>query len=570
MIIDKITKSLLLLVVKQKQFRRWCWAVIFGCSLLVFSNCAYYNTFYNARKYYKDGVSRYPSSRSQAKTSFDKAIEKSALVISKYPTSQYIPEALFIIGMSYYYNGEYAKAISKFENLFLVFPAFKQINEANLYWAAALIETKEYNAAIERLQSLEEASKNKTVSRPTEELAMFKMAELYFFKKDYTEAARVLNNFITRYPKSERYYQALLMLGDVHRAEKDFFSAVMTYEKCLEKLNKYADAKTDTVQLSRQLNLYLAECFIESDRHDEGLKIIDAIVGADTSPTAKSRLSSKTYLDLGNLFMRMNEPDKARYYFKRVSAGPELTEAYYRLANSYESEAKFDTAKAYYDSVVKRQAQSEFSILAQSRLELLKLVVGDTPPILPVTAHQDTISIKPEDVKKAEEKQKLQEIEKTEDLINPENVQKSDSFESGDVIWQDTLFQNTAPSENGLIKSDTIVGSETVKIKDTTPRVDSAAIQFHLAEIYNLNLKQYARALSEYEKVYTKYPKSRFAPKALFAQTWLYQHVFDAAADTSGYHIKYRQLLNRIVTDYPKTEYAIQARKMLAGLVMQE
>lgn len=518
---------------------------MFGFGLLLASNCAYYNTFYNAEKYYKEGVSRYQTNPNLAKSSFAKAIEKSALVISNYPKSKYIADALFIIGMSHFYTGEYTKAVSKFENLLLVFPNYRRTSEANLYWAASLIENQEYNAAIERLQILN----RQAVSSEIQELAMFKTAELYFFRKDYSEALSVLRNYLSKYPKSKEYNQALLMLGDAERMVKNFNSASTTYEVCLKKIRQQTgDAGVDTSQLYKRVNLHLAECFIESGRQDEGFVIIDEIVSADTLRGNKSKLSGKVFLDLGNLFLRRNEPVRARFYLRKVTSMPEQIEAYYRLANSYESEAKFDTAKAYYDSVVRRRATGELSTLAKSRLELLKLVVSEIPLIPVKSAPKDTIKTEPKEIKP------LVGETFTDTLalykLNPPDTMPLDT----QPLFQDPFETSVETETTASIKT------------DTTPQIDSAAVQFHLAEIYNLNLNQYERAVAEYGKVYQKYPKSSYAPKAMFAQIWLYKNMMNAVADTSRHYLTYKQALETIIATYPRTEYAAQARKMLAEL----
>jgi hypothetical protein len=48
--------------------------------------CAYFNTFHNAKKYYAEGVTmKEQGQQTQAKAKFDKAVEKSARVIQRWP-----------------------------------------------------------------------------------------------------------------------------------------------------------------------------------------------------------------------------------------------------------------------------------------------------------------------------------------------------------------------------------------------------------------------------------------------------------------------------------------------------
>lgn len=532
------------------------------CNLLILS-CAYYNTFYNAEKYYKDAINKQKTSPSQAKASFEKAIEKSALVITNHPRSKYTPQALFVIGVSYYYLGEYTKAISKFENLLLVFPESKYIGESNYYLSAALIELKEYNAALEKLQVLKQPEKEKSISKSLREMTLYKIGELYFLRKDYEQTVIEFNSFIARYPKSDLYKNALLMLGDAQKGLRQYQDAITTYNKYLQKINiKNPKTQIDTSSERIIGVLRLAECYLESNRKTEGIKILEEITIADTVKSKQKPLSSKTYLELGKLFLKINDPERAREYFKKVRSGSELAEAYFILGNSYENEAKFDTAKSYYDSIVLKRLQSEYTALAESRLALLSLVVEDKKPKLP-TQSQPQPPVKNDT---------LIEKKDTFELYPDKDSTEIDSLPLSPIdtleLMSDTLKTDTlkSPIDTSRTQIGEKVDSTKMQVKvDTNPASDSAARQFHLAEIYNLNLKQYERAIAEYESVYVKFPLSPYAPKALFAEAWIYKNIMGADVDTSRFNSDFKRVLNKIIAEYPNTEYAKAAKDMLLG-----
>ncbi|MEO0074509.1 MAG: tetratricopeptide repeat protein [candidate division WOR-3 bacterium] len=507
------------------------------------SNCAYYNTLYNAKKYYQEGLNRLPTNPALAKTSFNKAIEKSALVISNYPKSKYVADALFIIGMSNYYLGEYTKAIAKFENLALVFPSYHRFAEANFYWAASLIETQNYNDAQERLQTIE---KSKT-PKPLQEQILLKTAELYYHRAEYNQALDVLQKFINDYPKSAHAQNALLMLGNVQKALTDYNAAIITFQTILNKTLKQTKNYTDTSFLYRQINLHIAECYLKSNQTDKGLQLIDEVIKKDTFLDPKTKAASKIFLDLGNLLLQHNLITRAQDMFRLVRTMPEQIEAYYRLGNSYEVLEKFDSAQIYYDSVIKKQSEGELNILAQSRLELLKFIVIQNSNRSPTNINYDSIQ-KPLSKENKEEKIEIELFNDT----NPElqsHIPKEIYSDSIRKIQKETIPK---PDPNFQITN-----------KDTVMQIDSAAFYFHLAEIYNLNLKQYERALEEYEKVYLKYPRSIYAPKAMLAQAWLYDKIFNADNPQHPLHSKRQQVLNKIITNYPQTSYAQMAQQML-------
>ena len=518
--------------------------------ITIFFNCAFYNTFYNAEKYYREGVEKQKSSPAQAKTNFDKAVEKSALVISKYPRSKFTPQALFIIGMSSYYLGDYTKAIPKFENLLLVFPNSEFINEAKLYWAMSLIATGDYNTALVKLEDLQAGFAGKKGSNPIIELAQFKTAEIYLLRKDNELAVREFQIFINRYPKSEYYLKALLMLANSYHATKNYPDAIANYQKYLDKTKPKTDnLKSDTSSERNNAVLSIAECYIESNQEAQGLKILDDITQNDTIKS-RQKLDSKSYLDLGKLFMQINDLPKARAYLKKVRDTKYLAEAFYLLGNSYETETKFDSAKVFYDSIVIKNLVSEYRTLAESRIMLLQLVV-EKPAEKPKTPKPDTVK----------QQNRPEEI-KLDTLKLPEDTLPVIEFDTlNNAIGKDTIKTNEKTDTlTKLVNVDTL---ENIRQKDTTAVADSAARQFHLAEIFNLNLKKYGQAITEYEKVYTQFPQSPYAPKALFAEVWIYKNILGAGIDTSQYNPDFKRVLNMIIAEYPNTEYANAAKDMM-------
>ncbi len=528
--------------------------------ITMFFNCAYYNTFYNAEKYYNEGLEKQKTSATQAKTNFDKAVEKSALVISKYPRSKFTPQALFIIGMSYYYLGDYAKAIPKFENLLLVFPNSKFVNEAKLYWALSLIATEDYNNALVKLEELRASFPQHKASDPFIELVQYKTGEIYFSRKDFDQAIQEFQVFTNQHPKSDLYNNALLFLGDAHRALKHYPEAITNYEKYLAQTKvKTDDPKADTNSERTNVILRVAECYIESNQEAQGLKIIDDIVKGDTIKSIQ-KLDSKSYLDLGKLFIQINDLTKARTYLKKVKDVKYSAEAYYLLGNSYESETKFDTAKAYYDSIVIKNPTSDFRALAESRITLLQMVV-EKPKEKPKTPSPDTLKHE----NKPEEKA-LDTLKIPEDTIQPPNeldtmkyTVETDTFKNH--MTHDTTKINVKPdTTNKQAIPDTL---KNISKAETNAYEDSASKQFHIAEIYNMNLKKYEQAILEYEKVNILFPKSPYAPKALFAKVWIYKNILGAQADTSHYNPDFKRVLNKIIIEYPNTEYANAAKDML-------
>jgi tetratricopeptide (TPR) repeat protein len=487
------------------------------CSIL-YINCAYFNTFYNAQKYYKEGIAASKINPQQAKRNFEQAIEKSALVIRNYPRSRYVPQALFIIGMSYFYMGEYTKAISKFENLLLLFPETKMKYKANLYWAEALLRRQDYDLALERLTILKGLVQNERVEPELNAEVSYKRAEIYFTRNRYEEAKNELSEIITNYPKSNYYLPGLLLKGKISLAEKNYSQALLNFRECQKLIDqKLKKEERDTSVIYTELLINLAKAYMISGQESLALEFINNLLLQDSMQKSSLFKNDRIYLELGDLYTQINRFIEAREYYRRVTKFPEVVIAHWRLAQSYEEEAMFDSAVFYYQKIVDRPESTEFRISARARLELLKTIFPDT-----LTAHDEIGKTTNQKTKK----------EKS-DTLNPQ------------IIIDDTLEDQG----KGRLNNASIL-------------IDNAKIQFHRAEIYYLHLKDYQKALIEYEKVYREYPKSSYAPKALLACIWIYRNVLQISKADSAY-LTYQKLFDSLIRNYPETPYAQEALKIL-------
>ncbi len=135
---------------------------------------AYYNTFYNARRTFGEGVvalrtatpsidrTRYlsvypvPEGRAQ-QAKFENAIKKSADVLRKHPNSKWSDDALMLIGQAYFYTGQYVAAEQKFREILVELPAQNDgkptplDREARLWMARTLVAAGRTQAATDFL-----------------------------------------------------------------------------------------------------------------------------------------------------------------------------------------------------------------------------------------------------------------------------------------------------------------------------------------------------------------------------------------------------------------------------------
>ena len=104
---------------------------------LSLSACVYFNTFYNAKKFYRKaekervkheevyagwafdgaGPELQRQRSNQADQFYDKAARKASKVLEKYKESDLVDDAMFLMGKSFYWRGEYLRSVQSFRDL---------------------------------------------------------------------------------------------------------------------------------------------------------------------------------------------------------------------------------------------------------------------------------------------------------------------------------------------------------------------------------------------------------------------------------------------------------------------
>jgi len=425
---------------------------LFYLSTVILTNCAYFNTFYNAQQYYREGMRlKQQGDAGLAKPKFEKAIEKSALVISRYPKSRWVDDALFLIGLGYYEKGEYSRAIKSFEQLELVFPKSKFVPEAKLYRAVALI--RDGQSATGKLL-LSAIKKQYPKLRPA---ASYFAALTEFEQGDENLGLDSLYSFVVRFPYSKYYLPAIEQLAAGYLNLNRYADAINWYSK-YNKLESNPRKRTEaTVKISR--------CYLLQEKYSEALRIAQDIIGRYPD------LDEELNLIIGRSLLALGRNEEALVTLLKIRGNnAQGAQAAFLVGKYYEEQNDFPRARAYYDSARLRRADSDYGVLASKRLSLLQAIA-----------------------------------------------------------------------------------------EDTTQRRSPAATLFLLAEIHNLNLAEYDTAIAIYQQVADSFPETDWAPKALLARAWILLRLKN---DSTGA----AQVLNKIVTRYPKTEYAAEAKKWLANI----
>jgi len=415
--------------------------------IIVSLSCAYFNTVYNAKNYYREGRKTVRHDTLVTDTeNFSKAIEKSTSIIVKYSGTQWVDDALFMMGASYYYKGDYARSLEKLDFLIQNYPGSSFEPEALYLIGLANYKLKRYGSAV---VALTEAKNSKKFRKKS----LIALLYVYYNDANYADLYETAD---TLQSGSLSYDERRNVLRFVSMAQ---FSE-QRFEEALETATDLLDITRDQNE-RRDLKLRIAEIYLEIGEYDLCKKfLIDEI-----DPEFRDLLA--------DLYMRMGNIIEAKDICIELSQSrlPEVAaEAFYEIAKLQESEDSIDVAVANYDSALVKSPNSDYGLMARKKSEVLKRI--------------------------------------------------------------QTL---TAETE------------------------DEVRAQFLLAEIYFADLDDIPKALDGYQRVYNDFPKSKWAPKALYAHLWIASNVDDD--DTLA-----ARLARSLINSYPRTEYAMSAQRILEAI----
>lgn len=354
--------------------------------LIGLSSCAYYNTFYNAKKFYRQASKerekrlRSQTRRSEEKTrgksrsvaaaeqydmnrpstqemqNYAKAIEKASAVLRFYPNSKYVDDALILLGKCFFYRREYPKAKRKFEELIGLYPNSEFILEAKLLLAKTHLELKEYTEAEEILTLLilddrtkraivEEAQQalgdlyyrqlrydaaaeayrkaaKEARNKQNRALALYRLGDCLLEMKQYEEVPEILRKAVKESPDNEFKSQAVYRLGEAQRLVHDYQASIKTFTKLM--------AEEMDIKRLPMVKYQLAESIRLSGDIKEAIKWYEVIIEDHKRTDAAAR----SYFALGGIqeklfsdFKTAKESyDKVRGEFANSEVVPESRE----------------------------------------------------------------------------------------------------------------------------------------------------------------------------------------------------------------------------------------------------
>ena len=353
--------------------------LLLGCVLPLFS-CAYYNTYYLARKYYDKGTGELPYAVEKptpgASQHFNKAIEYSKKVLAQYPKDKWVDDAYLMWARALLGTDDPRQAIKLLEDFSVRFPKSSLQNDAIFYLGVAYRQSRKYKDA---LRSLDEFS----ARAPHHKLAPYAYLErsrtLMALERP-EEAAAAADGLLQRFPKSPLRNRAHVARAEARFAQKAFDLAREDFREMGSR------SRSDAERF--EMLLREADCLEGARKYDEELSLLGAALVHERAPAPADTASGRTVVtdgtsssqNYGRLMLRIGTArllagklDPALEAYRGVTRDFRRTElaaeAQYRIGYAYETAADdFEKARAEYARVKENGGASGYVTQANQRL----------------------------------------------------------------------------------------------------------------------------------------------------------------------------------------------------------
>jgi TolA-binding protein len=531
------------------------------CTLALW-DCAYYNTFYNAKKQFKkaeEALAENPpvaGPSSGQRDLYEQAIKKASKVLTFHPKSKYVDDALFLMGKSYFRMEELGKAQRKFDELLANYPQSSFRWEAYYLLGTIHYYLDDYSKARDALNLIIEAKK----SNPWKDDAQFLIGEITFDSGEYQNAVEDFSTISQVYPKSELRAEAAFKVGECYFKLKDYRAALAAFQE-VSQLGLRGDRRY-------QVYMRIGECHLRLNEYQQALKTFEGLARSD------------------------------RYVERLLET---------RLKNAEVHYLQGDTARAIeeYESIAQKEPKTEEAAWAYYQLGLIYLEDRDDPvqakdyfekskTALPTSDAARLSSLKRNQINKLEEQ--LKKVAATDSLANPEahfalaeiyllDLGQPDSalahyrkvvelvplsqyappsfyaaawileYIQGDTVESQKIYQDlidTYPLSGSANAARERLGQPA--IVDTSE--ENAADRLRRAEDMLLKEQDVDGALDEYRSLVKDFPHSPYAPKAECAIAWTLEHL---RGDRDSAMVIFR----RLAEQYPGSECAALAQRKI-------
>lgn len=559
-------------------------ALVLFISACVVFGCAYYNTFYNARKAFREGERIRLSQETPdgglpptAVASYELAIENAGLVLRDHPGSSLVDDALVLIGDALAVQGRHEEAARRYRQVLRLFPDSEYTGHSVFSLGNSLLNAGDTTRADELLDrfvreypdndripdalllrgkvSFGGARYEEAVSRLRVFLDRFPGHDLeaetgYYIArsklelKRYAEAREHLERAIGQARTREVRYQAGYMLGESLRREGSLSAALNVFESLLDQ-RAYRDYHPEVM-------LAMAACLVDLGLNEAALSRYEDLISLYETDRNHDAEVSRAMFELGELYRIANDLELAEQRYddaRRKSprsfwVGDEADRKNRAIGELRRLNGNLGNMLAALESI-ESPADPE-SEGPSNYARLLENVTGLRFQLAELYLFQLEMADSALTQYRAIEEQSV-------DPSRSARAAYARAWVLGEVLKEGdrarSVFDSIAARYPGTAHA---VEASILLSKPIEGELPQDRL-FAEAERLLFEADQPDSARSLYEQVVRRYPEGEFAPKALYALGWLAETRFDDPETALGHFIE-------IVERYPGSEQAESVR----------
>jgi tetratricopeptide (TPR) repeat protein len=616
----------------------------------------YFNRFYNAKKAFEEGEEEIKLNQekalfafkeeklpAKANKNFDNVIKFSSKILQFNKDSKYVNEAIYMIAKSYYYKGQYNKALRKFKEL-------DGLNDkefglsTKLWMAKSELQMRNFVFALEHLDEVKKIARAKENNEVLFEAYLAEIGYL-IYREEFSKAVTLIEELSKLDLDDEVHAEVTYELGMLYVSLENYDKAVIAFES--------VEDRSPSFEIEFKSRLEYAKVIKHLDREEEALEILNDLRDDSKYEPYWDLID----LEIAQIHLDNGDTELALEIFYTVDTGYSKNEssgiAAFMQGDIIEHiYMDYDSAKILYEKVATKKAPIEYKREAKIKTNLLKsrkdyshkifiekkeyqylldtaLFVQDSIAYAGYMTRRDSAQQIADEKRMAEEeigtgrrtnnrgRSRNTRSNKKSDFIYEEdslftyeprlpiisadtmrsNIAKNE-YELGNLYFTDLLvpdsaffyynealtkYPNTKYHANILYamgsyyltvgnkakadslfqnvydnyKSNSIAKAAAIRLGISTEGLDeNPALKKYLVAENLIEKNEYYDAIEELNNVYQTYPKSEYAPKALYSIGWIYENEF---TDFEG-AIQYYDTLK---AKYPKTEYTREIKPRL-------
>ena len=328
-------------------------------------SCAYFNTFYNAEQYFKKAEKIRLEKAGEtipvsAIDSYSKVIDKSRLVLEKYPDTRYRKDALLLIGKAHFYRQEYRLAEATFQQF------------ADEFGESYLFERGYWQAMVKWKQGKSQAALEALTTNLDESLSKDQKAEMHLsiseIQLELNEDKLALENLLKGAEftsdadqRGQIYYRISILAFD----KKDYELALSANKNVI----RYSVSK----KRIEEANLQIVRIHRLLGNWDVVMSEIKSILVDDRF----TRIHGNLELELVRLYQMQGKNDMAKNRLESIikdyPRSGNSAEAYYMLGEiAMDEDWDFEHAEKQFSQVTREYRKSQYTPTANLRVKQIK------------------------------------------------------------------------------------------------------------------------------------------------------------------------------------------------------